>query len=208
MGSFKMGSIAISMVAMGIVLTASAVADTADSLETRVTELEARLDLIDQKFKLLGADSMANLGASEEMAVTAAKLYAQAERSKETQQYELSYRQYALIRALYPDSEEAKKAYPNAAGLFKRFYSRNRHKKPRTTWTTSEPIFMYDWVTIFFGETFPQDEMLRLFKGMPSTFFEKFEQFGAKHPEISKWKIGITKDNGIVEEIDAERLAN
>ena len=120
---------------------------------------------------------------------------------------ELAYRYLALLETLHPDSPESREAFPLAAALFKKLFFFNRTTHPNSVWATSEPVFMYQWVAHFFGDESPQEQVELLFLGMPYSYFLDFKTYAAKHPELSRWVLQATKDNGLTDSIRVEPAA-
>jgi hypothetical protein len=92
-----------------------------------------------------------------------------------------------------------------AATLFQKAYFKHRYTQPNSVWLTSEPVFMFQWLARFYGETSPQPQAMQLFVGMPYGIFREFTDYAAKHPELSGWALKAEKDNGIIGAITAVR---
>ncbi len=119
---------------------------------------------------------------------------------------ELAYRYLALIETLHPDSPESRELFPAAAKLFKRAYFRNRISKPDSVWVTSEPSFMFQWLSLFFrdAEAFPQQQVDILFLGMPVSLYDGFRDYAKRRPKyLARWEMQVTDDNGRIESITA-----
>jgi hypothetical protein len=115
---------------------------------------------------------------------------------------ELAYRYLALIETLHPGSPESRELFPAAARLFKRGYFRSRISKPDSVWTTSEPAFMFRWLSAFFrgAEEFPQQQVDVLFLRMPMTLYDEFTQYAKARPkDFARWEMRVTDDNGRIE---------
>ena len=111
---------------------------------------------------------------------------------------ELAYRYLALIETLHPDSAESRELFPAAAKLFKQAFFRNRISHPDSIWLTSEPVFMFQWLAIFFqGEgDFPEQQVATLFVGMPLSFYDDFAAFAKQRPALSRWQMRAKEDDG------------
>jgi hypothetical protein len=123
---------------------------------------------------------------------------------------ELAYRYLALIETLHPESMESRELFPAAAKLFKRAYFRNRISKPDSVWLTSEPAFMFQWLSLFFrdAEAFPQQQVDILFVGMPVSLYEEFHDFAKRRPKyFAHWEMRVTDDNGRIDSITATLAA-
>lgn len=123
---------------------------------------------------------------------------------------ELAYRYLALIETLHPESTESRELFPAAAKLFKRAYFRNRISKPDSVWLTSEPAFMFQWLSLFFrgAEAFPQQQLDTLFVGMPVTLYDEFREYTKRHPKyFAHWEMRVTDDDGRIESITATLVA-
>ncbi|HEY8155260.1 MAG TPA: hypothetical protein VII72_14125 [Myxococcota bacterium] len=119
---------------------------------------------------------------------------------------ELAYRYLALIDTLHPDSAESREFYPAAAKLFKRAYFANRISKPDSVWATSEPAFMFQWLSQYFrdADAFPQAQVDLLFIGMPVSLSDEFAVYARARPKyFSRWEMRVTDDNGRIESITA-----
>ena len=117
---------------------------------------------------------------------------------------ELAYRYLALIEALHPESAESRELFPAAAKLFKRAYFGNRISQPNSVWLTSEPAFMFHWLSFFFRdeEAFPQPQVDTLFVGMPVTLYDEFNIYAKNRPKyFSRWEMRVTDDNGRIESV-------
>jgi hypothetical protein len=134
-----------------------------------------------------------------------ARLLAQGKTLLDEKRWEESYGAFREIRSEYPHSPEAADAFPFAARVFRLLYSRNRYT-PDSRWTTTEPRFMFEWLETFFGgDEFPQVMVETLVQGMPYAFYEDFQSFAATRPQIARWTLTVTKDNGLIDTIEAVR---
>jgi hypothetical protein len=116
-----------------------------------------------------------------------------------------AYRDLAEIRRRHPESAASREAFPLAAAIFQRSYYRDRYARPDSPWLTSEPGFMLDWfASLLDVPTFPQAEAEALFVGMPYGFFRDYLALAGTRPELARWAIVATDDNGIVEQVMAE----
>jgi hypothetical protein len=122
---------------------------------------------------------------------------------------ELAYRYLALIETLHPESAESRELFPAAAKLFRRAYHSNRVKRPDSVWATSEPAFMFQWLSVFFHDqaVFPQSQVDTLFLGMPVTLFDEFSVYARARPKyFARWEMRITDDNGRIQSVAATRV--
>jgi hypothetical protein len=134
-----------------------------------------------------------------------ARLLAQGKTLIDEKKWQESYEAFREIRSEYPHSPEAADAYPFAARVFRLLYSRNRYT-PDSPWTTREPRFMFEWLETFFGgDEFPQIMVETLVQGMPYAFYEDYLEFAATRPELARWSLTVTKDNGLIDTIEAVR---
>jgi hypothetical protein len=121
---------------------------------------------------------------------------------------ELAYRYLALIETLHPESPESRELFPAAAKLFKRGYFGNRISKPDSVWTTSEPAFMFRWLSVFFRDAaaFPQPQVDALFVGMPVTLYDEFVVYAKARPKhFAHWEMRVTDDNGRIESVSGTK---
>ena len=119
---------------------------------------------------------------------------------------ELAYRYLALIETLHPESAESRELFPAAAKLFKRGYFRNRISDPDSVWATSEPAFMFRWLSIFFrdAEEFPQQQVETLFLRMPVSLYDEFVVYARARPKhFARWEMRVMDDNGRITSVTA-----
>lgn len=121
--------------------------------------------------------------------------------------HEAAYRTLAQIRARHPGSAEAREVFPAAALVFKRHWWSNRYTDPGSSWLTTEPAFLFEWLDSLATADFPQQEAERLLIGMPYPFFLEFQAFAASRAGLGRWRLAAERDNGIVESIAAEPVA-
>jgi len=140
----------------------------------------------------------------DEVLGSPALLREQADAALAADDSELAYRYLALIETLHPASAESRELFPAAAKLFKRGYFRNRISKPDSVWTTSEPAFVFRWLSLFFrdAEAFPQQQVDTLFIGMPVTLYDEFSSYAKSRPKyFARWEMRVTDDNGRIESV-------
>lgn len=136
------------------------------------------------------------------------ELRAQADAALEKKQYEEAYRLLAEIHRRHPESRESDEVFPAAALLFKRQYNKNRFSNPTSPWVTSEPEFLFGWLATFYdGDAFPREQAEALLRGLELGFTRRFEAWASKDPKLAAWKLDVVEDNGIVQEITAERAS-
>ena len=124
----------------------------------------------------------------------------------EKKQFEIAYDTLKQLRIRYPERTECDEAYPLAATAFKATYFRKRHKQP--SWVTSESLFMFQWLESYFqGPAFPQQRVEALFLRMPYPFFSSFEAYARSRPQLSRWVLRETNDNGLLDTITGEPAA-
>lgn len=106
----------------------------------------------------------------------------------------------------YPDSREAKEAFPVAAELSKLLYYRHRVQDRNSPYATTELDFMYGWLARYFeGGTFPEVEANTLFGGFPGDVFQRFQSYAETDPRFAGWKFRATDDNGVIYSVSGER---
>ena len=134
-----------------------------------------------------------------------ARLLEQAKLELKLRKFEPAYDDLRAIRVKYPRSPEAADAFALAAQAFHAMYARNRYQ-PDSPWTTTETRFMFEWLETFFGgDEFPQVSFERLIQGMPYAFYEDYLEFAATRPQLARWTLTVTKDNGLIDSIEAVR---
>ena len=134
-----------------------------------------------------------------------ARLLAQAKADLKLRRFEPAYGDLRAIRETYPRSPEAVDAFALAAQAFHAMYAKNRYQ-PDSPWTTAETRFMFEWLETFFGgDEFPQVSVERLVQGMPYAFFEQYEAFASTRPKLARWRLSVTRDNGLIDAIEAVR---
>jgi hypothetical protein len=134
------------------------------------------------------------------------RLLAQGRTELGEKRFAQAYETFHEIRATYPHSPEAADAFPLAAQAFQGMYARTRFTAD-SRWSTTETRFMFEWLETYFGgDEFPQISFQRLVQGMPYEFFEQYEAFAASRPNLARWHLEVTKDNGLVDTIEAVRV--
>jgi hypothetical protein len=133
-----------------------------------------------------------------------ARLLEQGRNELKLRKFDAAYADLSAIRAKYPRSPEAADAFAPAAQAFHAMYAKSRYQTD-SPWKTTETRFMFEWLATFFGgDEFPQVSFERLVQGMPYEFFEEYERFAATRPELARWRLEVTKDNGLIDTISAE----
>ena len=115
---------------------------------------------------------------------------------------------YGLLKRIaleYPDSPESAEAFPLAAGCLKVLYHHDRYRQPDSVWITSEPRFMFEWLTRYFEAGSPELAVSALFVGCPYNVLREFEEYAKGNPYVSQWVIRAEDDNGIIRSVTAER---
>jgi len=134
------------------------------------------------------------------------RLLAQGKTELARKRFEQAYGDLRTIRTKYPHSPEAADAFTFAAVAFQGIYARTRYQ-PDSPWTTTETRFMFEWLETFFvGDEFPQVHFETLIHGMPYAFFEDYQEFAATRPTLARWTLTVTKDNGLIDAIEAVRI--
>ena len=134
-----------------------------------------------------------------------ARLLEQAKLDLKLRRFEPAYDDLRAIRVKYPRSPEAADAFALAAQAFHAMYAKSRYQ-PDSPWTTTETRFMFEWLETFFvGDDFPQFHFETLIHGMPYAFFDEYQEFAATRPQLARWHLEVTKDNGLIDAIEAVR---
>ena len=134
-----------------------------------------------------------------------ARLLAQGKTELARKRFEQAYGDFRAIRTNHPHSSEAADAFAFAAVAFQGMYARTRYQAD-SPWTTAETRFMFEWLETFFvGDDFPQVHFETLIHGMPYAFFDEYQEFAATRPQLARWHLEVTKDNGLIDAIEAVR---
>jgi len=118
----------------------------------------------------------------------------------------LAYRYYALVHLLHPESEEDAEVFPWAVAIFKYFYNRNREVDPQSIWLNSEPLFVFEWLEGFYGDDFPEREVMILLGRLPHPFAMRYIEFARQRPASAGWMIELEDDNGEIVAVRGERM--
>lgn len=178
-----------------------------EPLEEKVRDLESRLSLIERKLEMLGADSELELAGGDALLSDPQLLYDAAWTEAERRRFHEAYRYYTLLQVFHPDHELTERAFPNAAKIFVREYRANRTRRPDSPWLTSEPYFMFQWLSQYLrGEDFPEDKAQALLLRMPWSFHKRLNEFLTARPGRSRWTVTVREDNGIIETVEGVRI--
>jgi hypothetical protein len=125
----------------------------------------------------------------------------------DARELDLAYRYFALVHQLHPASAEDVAAFPWACGIFKRFYEENRYAHPDSVWSSSEAVFLFDWLETFFAKQkqLPAAELRILSHGAPYPFGAQFLEHAKTRKAFAGWRFAIEDDNGRIVTINGER---
>jgi hypothetical protein len=179
-------------------------------LRAHVRDLEARVARLERKLRLLGSEDggfAEGLSSPAFLRDQAHAIIRGAPKQLSLEGARAAYRRLALLRQLHPESDEAASEFPLAALLFKRIWFQSRYAEPDSLWMSAEPVFMFHWLSSFFGDdAFPQEQAEALLLGMPYPFFVDFQQYAKSpsRPRLSRWRVRAEEDNGTVRSLRAE----
>jgi hypothetical protein len=159
---------------------------------------------------LANADPRTRCESDATLLAAPARLVERARAAYAERDAERAYCDLALIRTLHPDSREAHDVFPDAAALFRSLYLKHRSEDPGSDWLESETSFIFAWLESFFvGEEFPRRETLAVVGGMPRQVGRELIAFMARSTgPMSDWKVTLSEDNGLVEDVEAVRTKN
>lgn len=129
----------------------------------------------------------------------------QADAAVEAGDLDAAYDHLAELYRRYPEHEETAEAFPLAAAIFQRLYTKNRFSAPESRWLTTEPEFLFGWLASLANGEFPETEARSLFVGLHYGFFRRFERFAKANATFPGWEIAAIEDNGIVETLRVKR---
>lgn len=188
--------------------TDSVTGEPALAEDSRIEALEHRLSSIEQKLRILGADSDdALMQPVGEFLSSPRKLLDKAIKEFQSRNFEEAYRWAMLLHVLHPEDALDREALEMARISFMAPYDAERMTHSSNRWRGHERRLMYAWLHgRMERDDFSPDEFRAFFTGMNGEYFYGF--FGSRErvQEINGWRIEADIDNGRVNEIVTEKM--